>query len=117
MLRCFSVVLKNTSSERLRLSEVYIGQPENSEFAIRWHVPIMILGGSSHSGPPWEFHRRYNINETLDPGEEYDFEFGIPSGFGISASRQPPVTISIDFITLGLQERRITQDIKRNIAF
>ena len=56
------------------------------------------------------------IDHSLDPGEEYDCEIGIPPGFSISASRKPPVTISVKFTTLGTDERTIVEDIKRKIS-
>lgn len=116
MLRAFSVTLKNVSDTRLRLDEIYIRIPEGSEFAINWHVPLIILGGISSPSPPWERSRKYPLNHTLDPGESYECEIGIPPGFAISASRKPPVTIAVSFTTRGSKERRLVQDIKRHIA-
>jgi hypothetical protein len=58
----------------------------------------------------------YDLDTSLDPGEEYDCEIGIPAGFAISQSRTAPVTISLKMVTLGIEERVIVQDIKRQIA-
>jgi hypothetical protein len=116
MLRAFSVRLKNLSSVRLRLQSIFIRIPEGAEFAISWHVPLIILGDTSSPSIEWERSREYAIDQSLDPGEEYDCEIGIPPGFAISATRKPPVTIAVKFKTLGAEERTLTQDIKRQIA-
>jgi hypothetical protein len=115
MLRAFSVSLKNTTSDRLRLDAVFIRIPENSEFAINWPELLIVLGGPAPSHP-WERSRNYAINRALDPGDVYRCEIGIPAGFAISASRKPPVTISVSLTTFGVQERKLVQDIQRNIA-
>jgi hypothetical protein len=116
MLRAFSVTLKNVSSVRIRLESIFIRVPEGAEFAISWHVPMMILGGVSSPTIEWESSREYAIGHSLDPGEEYDCEIGIPPGFAVSASRRPPVTISVKLTSLGAEERTLTQDIKRQIS-
>jgi hypothetical protein len=59
----------------------------------------------------------YDLATSLDPGEEYDCELGIPAGFAISQSRTTPVTISLRLVTLGIEERVVVQDIKRQIVF
>jgi len=115
MLRAFSVTLKNVSSVRIRLESIFIRVPEGAEFAISWHVPMMILGDISSPRIEWERSREYAIDESLDPGEEYDCEIGIPPGFAISASRKPPVTIAVKLTTLGTEERTLIQDIRRKI--
>ena len=95
MLRAFSVTLKNVSSVRLRLKSIFIRVPERAEFAISWHVPMMIFGDVSSPSIEWERSREYAMAQSLDPGEEYDCEIGIPPGFAVSASRRPPVTIAV----------------------
>jgi hypothetical protein len=116
MLRAFSVALKNASSVRIRLESIFIRVPEGAEFAISWHVPMIVLGDTSSPSIEWEHSRDYAIDQSLDPGEEYDCEIGIPPSFAISASRKPPVTIAVKFKTLGTEERSLIQDIKRQIS-
>jgi hypothetical protein len=117
MLRAFRVKLVNVSDTKIRLDDFFIRVPENSEFAISWHVPMMILGGEPSPRIPWERSRRYSINEALDPGDHYDCELGIPAGFAISESRRPPVTLAVSLTTLGAKERKLVQDIQRHITF
>jgi hypothetical protein len=116
MLRAFSVTLKNVSSVRIRLESIFIRVPKGAEFAISWHVPIMILGDISSPSIEWERSREYAIGQSLDPGEAYDCEIGIPPSFAVSASRRPPVTIAVKLTTLGAEERTLVQDIKRQIS-
>lgn len=116
MLRAFSVTLKNVSPVRIQLESIFIRVPEGAEFAISWHVPMIILGDTSSPSIEWEHSREYAINHSLDPGEEYDCEIGIPPGFAISASRKPPVTLAVKLTTLGIDERTLVQDIKRKIS-
>ena len=116
MLRAFSVTLKNVSSVRIRLESIFVRVPEGAEFAISWHVPLIILGDVSSPSIEWERSREYAIRQSLDPGEEYDCEIGIPPGFAVSASRKPPVTIAVKLTTLGAEERTLIQDIKRQIS-
>src|SRR5260370_41671708 len=75
--------------------------------------------GSSTRGramSPWSVQSSYDLSASLDPGDEYDCEIGIPAGFAISQSRKAPVTISLQIVTLGIEDRVIVQDIKRQIA-
>lgn len=116
MLRAFSVTLKNVSSVRIRLDTIFIRIPQGAEFAISWHVPMMVLGDVSSPSIEWERSREYAIGESLEPGEEYDCEIGIPAGFAVSVSRRPPVTIAVKLTTLGAEERTLIQDIKRQIS-
>jgi hypothetical protein len=116
MLRAFSVRLRNVSAVRIQLRSIFIRVPEGAEFAISWHVPMMILDGTPSPSIPWEHSREYVIDQSLDPGEEYDCEIGIPAGFAVSASRKPPVTIAVKITTLGAEERTVIQDIKRHIS-
>jgi hypothetical protein len=115
MLRAFDVTLRNASAQSVRLRELFIGRPDGAQFAIRWRP----LGWIIEEGPryePWDVQSSYDLDTTLDPGEEYDCEIGIPAGFAISRSRTTPVTISLKMLTLGIEERAIVQDIKRQIA-
>jgi hypothetical protein len=116
MLRAFSITLKNVSSVRIRLESIFIRVPEGAEFAISWHVPLIILGDVSSPSIEWERSREYTIGQSLDPGEEYDCEIGIPPSFAISATRKPPVTIAVKLTSLGAEERTLIQDIKRQIS-
>jgi hypothetical protein len=116
MLRAFSVTLRNVSSVKIQLHSIFIRVPEGAELAISWNIPLIIIDGASPPAIEWERSREYKIDQSLDPGEEYDCEIGIPSGFAISASRKTPVTISVKFRTLGAEERLITEDIKRKIS-
>jgi hypothetical protein len=65
---------------------------------------------------PWDVQSKYDLDTTLDPGEKYDCETGIPAGFAISRSRATPITISLKMLTLGIEERAIVQVIRRRIA-
>jgi hypothetical protein len=116
MLRAFTVTLLNISDIKIRLDDIFIRIPEGSEFAINWHVPMFILGGTSSPSAPWERSRKYRLDHSLDPGDEYDCEIGIPAGFAISESRRPPVTIAVSLTTLGSRERKLVQDIQRHIS-
>jgi hypothetical protein len=114
MLRAFDVTMKNDSKEAVRLREIYVRIPEGANLAIRWRTLMFFID----EGPrydPWDLTPSYSINTTLDPGEKYDCEIGLPAGFAISASRQSPVTVSLRITTLGSDERTIIQDIKRRI--
>jgi hypothetical protein len=115
MLRAFRVNLLNISDTRIRLDYIFIRVPQGSEFAISWHVPMFVLGETSSPSIPWERSRKYPLNHTLNPGDDYDCEIGIPAGFAISESRRPPVTIAVSLTTLGSKERRLVQDIQRQI--
>ncbi len=117
MLRTFRVKLVNVSDTKIRLDDIFIRVPENSEFAIRWHVPMFVLGDVRSPSIPWEKSRKYSIDHALNPGDDYDCEIGIPAGFAISESRKPPVTISLSLTTLGATERKLVQDIQRHIMF
>jgi hypothetical protein len=115
MLRAFDVTLRNTSTQSVRLRELFIGRPDGAQFAIRWRP----LGWVIDEGPrcePWDVQSSYDLATSLDPGEEYDCEIGIPAGFAISRSRTTPVTISLRMVTLGVEERVVVQDIKRKIS-
>ncbi|MET4258239.1 hypothetical protein ABIC09_003181 [Bradyrhizobium sp. S3.12.5] len=115
MLRAFDITLRNVSAQSVRLRELFISQPTNAQFAIRWRP----LGWAIDEGPryePWDIQSRYDLATSLDPGEEYDCEIGIPAGFAISQSRVTPVTISLKMVTLGIEERVVVQDIKRKIS-
>jgi hypothetical protein len=115
MLRAFNVTLRNASAQSVRLRELFIGRPDGAQFAIRRHPRSWI----AEEGPryePWDIRASYDLDTSLDPGEEYDCEIGIPAGFAISQSRKAPVTISLKMVTLGIEERIIVQDIKRQIA-
>jgi hypothetical protein len=114
MLRAFNVRLTNASTESLRLNYIFIRKPAGAELAVRHHAMIIILGDAPRY-EPWERMARYSIDYTLDPGETYDCEIGIPQGFAISASRKPPVTIAVDMTTFGDRERRVIQDVRRSI--
>jgi hypothetical protein len=115
MLRAFSVTLKNISETKVRLDAVFIRIPEGSELAISWHVPMMIIDDILSQKVTWERATKYSIDQTLDPGEEYDCEIGIPAGFAITGSRKSAVTLAVEITTLGAEERRLIRDI-RNIA-
>jgi hypothetical protein len=115
MLRAFDVTLRNNSAQSVRLRELFIGRPNGAQFAIRWRP----LGWIVEEGPrylPWDVQSKYDLATTLDPGEEYDCEIGIPAGFAVSQSRTTPVTISLKMVTLGIEERVVVQDIRRQIA-
>ena|SRR5882672_3570746 len=115
MLRAFDITLRNTSAQSVRLRELFIGRPDGAQFAIRWRP----LGWFVDEGPryePWSVQSSYDLATSLDPGEEYDCEIGIPAGCAISQSRKAPVTISLKMVTLGIEERVVVQDIKRQIA-
>jgi hypothetical protein len=115
MLRAFDVTLCNASAQSVRLRELFISRPGGAQFAIRWRPLAWIVD----EGPrylPWDVQSKYDLETTLDPGEEYSCEIGIPAGFAISQSRTTPVTISLKMLTLGMEERVIVQDIKRQIA-
>jgi hypothetical protein len=114
MLRAFDVTLSNDSKEAIRLREIYVRIPQGANLAIRWR-PLMFYIDEGPRYAPWDLTPSYSINTTLDPGEKYDCEIGLPAGFAISASRQSPVTVSLRISTLGSDERTITQDIKRRI--
>jgi hypothetical protein len=117
MLRAFDLSLTNVSGESLRLNSIFIRSPAGSEFAIRWHIPIIILDGSGGlDHEPWERQHRYPLDHVLDSGETYNCEIGIPQGFAISASRKEPVTIAVEITTFGEREQTIVQDIKRRIV-
>jgi hypothetical protein len=115
MLRAFDVTLRNASAQSVRLRELFIGAPDGAQFGIRWRP----LGWIVDEGPryePWDVRSSYDLDTSLDPGEEYDCEIGIPAGFAISQSRKAPVTISVKLVTLGNDERVIVQDIRRQIV-
>jgi hypothetical protein len=114
MLRAFDVTLTNDAKEAVRLREIYVRVPQGANLAIRWR-PLMFYVDEGPRYDPWDLTPSYSINTTLDPGEKYDCEIGLPAGFAISASRQPPVTVSLRITTLGSDERTIVQDIKRRI--
>jgi hypothetical protein len=115
MLRAFDVTLRNTSAQSVRLRELFIGRPDGAQFAIRWR-PLSWIVDEGPRYLPWDIQSKYDLDTTLDPGEEYDCEIGIPAGFAISRSRTTPVSISLKMLTLGIEERAIVQDIKRQIA-
>jgi hypothetical protein len=115
MLRAFDVTLRNTSAQSVRLRELFIGRPDGAQFAIRWR-PLSWIVDEGPRYLPRDIQSKYDLDTTLDPGEEYDCEIGIPAGFAISRSRTTPVTISLKMLTLGIEERAIVQDIKRQIA-
>jgi hypothetical protein len=115
MLRAFDVTLRNASVQSVRLRELFIGRPDGAQFAIRWR-PHAWFADEGPRYEPWDIRSSYDIATSLDPGEEYDCEIGIPAGFAISQSRATPVTISLRMVTLGIEERVVVQDIKRQIS-
>ena len=58
----------------------------------------------------------YDLATSLDPGEEYDCEIGIPAGFALSQSRTTPFTLSLKMLKLGIEEWIVVQDIKRRTS-
>jgi hypothetical protein len=115
MLRAFNVTLRNASAQSVRLRELFIGRPDGAQFAIRWR-PLAWFADEGPRYEPWDIQSSYDLATSLDPGKEYDCEIGIPAGFAISQSRTTPVTISLKMVTLGIEERVVVQDIKRQIA-
>jgi hypothetical protein len=83
MLRAFDVTLSNTSAQSVRLRELFIGRPDGAQFAIRWR-PLSWIVDEGPRYLPWNIQSSYDLNTSLDPGEEYDCEIGIPAGFAIS---------------------------------
>src|SRR5260370_23629114 len=76
MLRAFDVTLRNASAQSVRLRELFIGRPDGAQFAIRWRP----LGWLVDEGPryePWDIQSSYDLDPSLDPGEEYGCEHGI----------------------------------------
>jgi hypothetical protein len=115
MLRAFDVTLCNASAQSVRLRELFISRPDGAQFGIRWR-PLGWIIEEGRRYFPWAIQSNYHLDRTLDPGEEYDCQIGIPAGFAISQSRTTPITISLKMLTLGIEERVIVQDIKRQIA-
>lgn len=115
MLRAFEITLRNVSAQPGRLREIFISRPEGAQLAIRWRP----LGWFVDEGPryePWSVLASHDLATSINPGEEYDCEIGIPAGFAVSRSRTTPITISLRMVTLGIEERVILQDIRRRIA-
>jgi hypothetical protein len=50
MLRAFDVTLRNTSTQSVRLRELFIGRPDGAQFAIRWRP----LAWAIDEGPRYE---------------------------------------------------------------
>jgi hypothetical protein len=115
LLKAYSLTFTNGSDENLHLESLWIKSPKHAPLVHRWHIPIIILDGTS-AAEPWESTESVALNVDLAPGKSFHHEIGIPAGFGITASRRAPVVISIAFTSHGLKERRRTRDLVRFIG-